>query len=377
MREIVFAGTLQPNGRARRQIYSQRGNPLRNFLVLSVAVIFVAAGAAGYIWYDLIRMHGREIPVAFQSKDGTTLRGEIYVPKGNGPFPGVVVLHGSGPHTADMAPYKLNANAFLKKGVAVLLYDKRGAGRSGGDFDTATYADFIEDALAAVRTLRARPDIADDKIGLFGSSEGGWFTPEVSVRDGRIRFIVNRAGPPLPWIDTNLWEIRNELIDGGITDQTLISKILDLRIKIWTYYRDAANADDPLPDRRAKLAATLQALDGPWRDVYNMQLAEFDAQKYRRWCIDIFYDPTPFLEEMTTPLLALFSSDDQNVPTAKAVPVLERLRDEDGKDITIIVYQGRKHSMFKWYNIFTGGYPRRYLDTIGGWAKKQSTTVDH
>lgn len=319
---------------------------LKTILLSFIAVLLAGAGFSGWIWYDLVRIHGSTSPIEFQSADGTILRGEIYLPKGNGPFPAIEILHGSGPHVASMPVYKIHATAFLKKDVAVLVYDKRGAGRSGGDFDKATYADFIEDALAGLQALRRNPHIDDDRIGLFGSSEGGWFTPEIAVRDGRVSYIVNRAGPAASWIDTNLWEIRHELLAGNV-DKNSIDKIIDLRVRIWTYYRDALEAKDPLPIRRAALIADLKALDGPWRDIYTMRVAEFNLENYRRWCGDIFYDPRPYLKQMTQPLLAIYAGADQNVPTQESVSYLEILRAQDGKDITVKVYPGRDHSMFK------------------------------
>ena len=85
-----------------------------------------------------------------------------------------MILHGSGraAGTHDHPAYRVHANAFVRKGLAVLVYDKRGTGDSGGDFSTAGYKDFVQDALAAVRFLRSREDIDPLRIGLLGSSEG-------------------------------------------------------------------------------------------------------------------------------------------------------------------------------------------------------------
>ena len=152
--------------------------------------------------------------ITFRSS-GFELSGVLVKPAEEGLFPAVVVLHGSGAESLGGPSYKAAANTLVRSGFAVLLYDKRGVGNSAGDFDTALYSDFVEDAISAVRYLRNRDDIDADRIGLFGNSESGWFTPEIAYRSGNIAFIFNRVGPPLPWIDTVLWEVQNEFVDGA------------------------------------------------------------------------------------------------------------------------------------------------------------------
>ncbi|NNE41036.1 MAG: alpha/beta hydrolase [Marinicaulis sp.] len=349
---------------------------LRALILVFAAILTALAVVIGWNWWRHIRLHGVKSPIEFVSADQTTLHGDIYLPQASGPFPAIVILLGSGRDAPQMIDYQVHANAFLKKNVAVLMYDKRGLGRSEGDFETASYANFVEDGLHAVKALRTRPEIDSDKIGLFGFSEGGWFTPEIAVRDGGIKYIINRAGSPFAGGETYLWEIRNELIDGGFTDEAIIEKILDLRVRIWNYYRDAAEAEDPLQTRRNELEAELEALDGPWREFYAMGIAEYDVEKYRRWLIDIDYDPNPYLQQMTSPLYAIFAGNDQNTPTAHSVAALEALRVATQLDVTIKIYPERRHSFFKWYNVFTYFHPADYMDSIGNWAAERSKELD-
>ncbi len=341
---------------------------LRRIGALFGLVFLGAAAIVAWNWWSHVRIHGSVEPFKFVSTDGTVLRGEVRLPHQPGPYPAVVLVHGSGRSELSEVDYQYNSNAFLKKGFAVLAYDKRGAGRSDGDFETATYADFTEDILAGVQALRDRPDIENDNIGLFAVSEGGWLAPETTVRDRQIRFVIMKSGPPMIAHEAVRWEIRNELIAGGVTDEELIEKILDLRMRIWTYYRDAAEANDPLTDRRSQLEAELERLDGPWREVQSMNVAEFEREKFQRWAADIFYDPTPYLSQMEAPLLAVYGSVDQNIPTEKSVAVLRQLQETTGHVIEIKVYPGRDHYFFKWYNLLTMGMPSDYFNMIGDWA---------
>ncbi len=280
-------------------------------------------------------------------------------------------MHGSGPSEFSEIDYRYISNAFLKKGLAVLVYDKRGAGGSGGDFAMATYADFTEDLLAGVRALRARSDIDDDDIGLYAVSEGAWFAPEVAVRDGRIRFVITKSGPPLIAHEVYRWEMRNDLAASGLNDAELVDELLATWMEVWRYYRDAAAADDSMPDRRARVQARIDALDERVLQWSSIGLADFDRELFRRWVTDVFYDPTPWLFKMDAPLLAVFGSDDQNTPTDAAVAALTHLREAAARRIDIRVYPGRDHYFFKWYNVLTVGMPPDYFEMIGSWAAER------
>ena len=169
-------------------------------LLAALAFIIVATGiVVGYNWLQFGRIHGETEKITFTSADGAKFHGSLFTPTSPGPHPAIVILHGSGPSSGVGMFVTAHANAFLRHDIAVLVYDKRGCGESEGDFDTATYADFINDAIASVEMLRSRRDIKSEQVALFGSSESGWFTPEIAERVDGVPFIINRAGPPLSW----------------------------------------------------------------------------------------------------------------------------------------------------------------------------------
>jgi dipeptidyl aminopeptidase/acylaminoacyl peptidase len=95
----------------------------------SIVVMWVAT-----MYMVHIRYNGSVENISFQTGD-VTLRGWFIKPKGPGPHPVVVLLHGAGPLTGDSLPARIPTNAFLRSGVAVLTYDKRGVGESGGRFE--------------------------------------------------------------------------------------------------------------------------------------------------------------------------------------------------------------------------------------------------
>jgi alpha/beta superfamily hydrolase len=132
----------------------------------------------------------REIEVGFTAPDGTRLAGSLFLPDRPGRLPAVVMAHGSGAQSRNgfYGHIRFLAEAYARRGIAVLAFDKRGTGRSRGDWERAGFATLADDVAAAVAYLRTRPDIRGDRIGLTGSSQAGWIMPMAATRAGGIRF---------------------------------------------------------------------------------------------------------------------------------------------------------------------------------------------
>ena len=272
----------------------------------------------------------------------------------------------------------LTSTPSSERGWRCSVYDKRGTGDSEGDFSTAGYADFVQDTVAAVRFLRSREDIDPRRIGLLGSSEGGWLTPEVATVAGNMAFVINRCGPPIPRAQTVLFEIANDLRVEGV-EEVVIHEALGVTARRWKYFvdaaadsavamgteRDAINAETAII--RRKLGSAASRLAG--------LLPDYDAELYARLASNFSYDPTPFLRGLDVPMLWVFGENDINVPTARSVGVLERLRSERDRDITIQVYPGVGHSLMTWTGVLNAGYVGDYLDLIGRWAQAHADAL--
>jgi len=337
------------------------------FAILLILIVYLGTQA----YYHLI-YQGIVEKITFQSGD-ITLSGVLVKPTTPGPHPGIVLLHGSGQQTYNKWFYRIHTNEFVRQGFVVLSFDKRGSGHSGGDLRTATFQDLINDGLAAVSFLRSQPDINPDQIGLFGVSESGWFTPEVATKDGNIAFIVNRVGPPLSWKETVLFEFRNDLIDNGISEAD-IEDALSLQSRIWQFYIDSAgnesHANGPVRDEINALIADMQKRPG-LKDFFG-PLSEYDAEAYVVRASKYAYDPYPFLSKTDVPMLYIMAGKDINVPTEASVHLLEKLKQEQNKDITIKIYPDSGHYLYRWdWLPLEGLYVPGYLDLIGNWSAEQ------
>ncbi len=106
------------------------------------------------------------------------LAGTVTVPAGEGPFAAAVLLSDSGPQgrDVDVNGYHMFgqlADYLTRHGVAVLRFDDRGVGKSGGTYNNATTADLVSDAQAAMNCLRTQPLVSAYRVGLIGHGEGG------------------------------------------------------------------------------------------------------------------------------------------------------------------------------------------------------------
>jgi len=346
----------------------------RTLLALGVPVVLVGS----IVLYNYLRHIVFRFPtesVAFESADGTRLVGTLLKPAEEGVFPVVVVLHGSGPENIYGPSYRVLTNTILRAGLAVLLYDKRGVGDSGGEFEKALYSDFVADAAAAVEFLAGREDLDAERIGLFGNSESGWFTPEIAHVTGQVAFVFNRAGAPLSWRDTVLWEVRSDLMTAGVAEHEL-EPLLEVTMRRWNFHVNAATDPELAegPERDAieaelkRLIAEVPAAEAEIPD----RLPAYDPGLYAAWGADIAYDPRPFLEAVDIPMVYTFAENDINVPTAACVAFLEEFRSRLGKDIDIVVIEGVGHPMVSWQGLFTAGYVPEFLELIETWYTKQA-----
>lgn len=148
--------------------------------------------------------------------DPWKLPGILSVPGGSGPFPVVVLVHGSGPQDRDETvgpnkPFKDLAQGLASQGIAVLRYEKRSkehAYKLAGHIETFTvWEETIEDALEAVSLLRNIENIDPDQIYILGHSLGGTLAPQIGAEDSDIAGLIILAGAARPLEDLILEQV--------------------------------------------------------------------------------------------------------------------------------------------------------------------------
>jgi dipeptidyl aminopeptidase/acylaminoacyl peptidase len=200
------------------------------FLSVGLVVLVAFGGCAQQIQGEFT-----ESEVYFQTDD-SEITGTIAIPEGDGPFPAVIVLSGSGafdrngdvdaavieaskeagvPYVVANSTYRDIAHGLSQAGMVTLRYDKRGIGNSSGE-----KGDFPEPSLrdleAAISLLRDNPSVDYDKIAIVGHSLGGlWALMEAAI-DPDIAAICLMATPANPFGEVIIEQIEGLLrLQGG------------------------------------------------------------------------------------------------------------------------------------------------------------------
>jgi uncharacterized protein len=287
----------------------------------------------------------REDEVTFaNAKAGISLSGTLTLPRGVGPFPAAILLAGSGPLDRDEAdsghrPFLILADHLTRKGIAVLRYDKRGIGRSTGDYESATTGDFADDAEAALAFLKAHKGIDARRIGLIGHSEGGVIAPMIASRSASVAWIVLLAAPATKGAETLL--LQSDLIAraAGMNDEQ-VAQSLDFDRQTYVLVRQE-------PDRGAlerKLDELVKVSGfGPVMPPAILQRQiHWTSSPWFRYFLD--YDPAPALQKTKCPVLALNGEKDLQVPPKQNSPLMRKAMEGGGnKDFEMVELPGLSH----------------------------------
>jgi len=205
-----------------------------------------------------------------------TLAGTLLVPDRKEKCPGVVLVHGSGSSDRSNPWTKAYAEALSQRGIVVLHTDKRGCGKSEGDWRNARMDDLANDAVAALNHLRATRNVDPARVGLMGFSQGGQVVPLAATFSPAIRFAVCVSSSVIPMSEQMLDEVILSAERAGLTREETrkIGELHDLAFRFvdsrreedWTTYAAALaklNADhlkgNAVLDRFPKTRAVLES----------------------------------------------------------------------------------------------------------------------
>jgi uncharacterized protein len=282
-----------------------------------------------------------ERDITFRSGD-VTLAGTLLLPGGVGPVPAVVFLHGSGGEGRWASRFL--ASRLAARGIASLIFDKRGVGGSSGDWRLAGPDDLASDAVAAVARLTEEARIDPGRIGIHGHSQGGTLAPMVAVQSPHVAFVIGSAAAGLPTDSVEIFSILNSVLPEATSADDSASAVDYTQELVAVAYRGAP---------RDRLDGLVQRLTGrPWffappaRDNSYWRFSPLFAE----------YDPVQWWRRVRVPVLLVYGAEDQRVPAAaSAERIRAALRAGGNERLTVRIFPGADHTF-------------RLRPGPGGWA---------
>jgi dienelactone hydrolase len=264
--------------------------------------------------------------VRYASADGVRLTGLLTLPAATGPHPATVVLPGSERGTRDDFGRQQISMFLASRGLAVLTYDKRGVGDSGGVYQEfaseANLTLLAHDALAGVGYLKGRPEIDGQHIGLMGASQAGWVIP-LAARSNDVGFFVILSGP---------------VVSVGIED------------KYSRYTNDGASARPYTAEQLSRL-------------LVNVPPSGFD--------------PLPTLTDLAQPGLWLWGGLDKSVPVPESLDNLKKRVANGRTNFTYHVFGNADHNLQQSTQglfdeiPYSPGFPEDYYPVLADWLQQQ------
>lgn len=320
-----------------------------------------------------------ETEVKFDSKAADVkLAGTLTTPKGDGPFPAVVMITGSGPQDRDETlmghkPFWVIADHLTRKGIAVLRFDDRGVAKSTGNHDKANSFDFAEDVAGAVAFLKTRKEIG--KIGLMGHSEGGLIAPIVASKNADVGFIVMLAGPGLSGDEVLISQ--GAAILKGSGNESEVARTKELQLKLFGLVKKDAETKEVKAAMEEFVKTLSEKEQKEFKDAGGFATVDRLTTPWFRAFIK--FDPRPVLKQVKCPVLAVNGElDIQVLPKENLAEIEKALKAGNNPDVTLKefpklnhLFQTAKTGMVGEYGQIEETIAPAVLETVTDWILKR------
>ena len=293
--------------------------------------------------------------------DTVKLSGSLYLPTSSKKIPAIIVLHGSGSEPRFASAYF--ADYFAKLGIAVLIYDKRGVGKSTGNWQTSTFEDLTNDAIAGINFLEKNKQIDARKIGVYGHSQGGSICPMLLTMYPALSFGISAASAGVSMRESDWYEVKNRF------KRYVSGKDYDYAMQVMDKYLHYASTGK---EYNALIAAAKEYENKEWFKNYigNIDSTNFFFRYYRKIAN---YNAVDYWKKVKQPVLILKGDQDLVSPGYPSFQNIENaLKQASNKSYQIVMFPNTSHEMHvvgKSTDFWFKATPN-YLETIYTWLKK-------
>lgn len=312
-------------------------------------------------------------------------------PSAGSKFPAAILISGSGQQDRDETimghkPFAVIADHLTRLGFAVLRVDDRGVGKSKGEVEKASSADFAGDVITGLEYLKKRTEIDVNRIGLIGHSEGGIIASVVAAERKDINFIIFLAAPGIKGAELLAEQGEQMLLKEGVSEATVkaYSPLYKKLISISINETDLAKAQQSAKKEYAAWQSTVKAgqleelgfiTEEIAEAIIDSLMKEFSATRMQYF---LKTDPTVFIEQTTAKVFALYGENDiQVIPASNTEGIKKALSKSKSPVHKVKVMPGLNHLFQKCkkcsvaeYGELEETFSPEALAEIENWLKK-------
>ncbi|MFN6379402.1 MAG: alpha/beta hydrolase family protein [Flavobacteriales bacterium] len=279
---------------------------------------------------------------------GHTLAGTLTMPKKGKGFKAAILITGSGPQDRDETlmdhkPFAIIADDFAKQGIAVLRIDDRGIGKSKGNFETATSADFATDIAACFDYLKKQKKVDKTKIGLIGHSEGGMVAAMTAAMRPEVAFVISLAGTGVNGRSVLYQQNMDIMLAAGASkkdaeaNRNNVMRMLDIVMT----ETDSAKVTDRLMLLMDTMLGPQKAMIPNLEEFKRNQVAGINSDWMRFF---LKYEPSTDWKKVKCPVLILNGDKDLQVNAEVNTKAIESaLKSGGNTQFKTVIFQGMNH----------------------------------
>jgi pimeloyl-ACP methyl ester carboxylesterase len=270
------------------------------------------------------------------SRDGASIRATLYLPHARERVPAVVVCGGSIQTTRERWEYRSWGPVLAARGIAVLVYDRRGHGASSGDTSDVDLKTEAADVVALVACLRTNPAIDLARIGVLGLSRGGWVASWAAVSSTAVRFLALECAPAVSATEQEIQRVSHTAPEDSITASdidkaTAFTKLVMQVARGQALWSEAERESESARHER-------------WHDLVQIPDHESDLAWWHR----NDYDEAAVLRRVRVPVYAAFGEADRIVPPDGNLEPMRRALAEGGnRHVRIDLVPGVGHGLYR------------------------------
>lgn len=296
------------------------------------------------------------------------LSGTLVMPLGRGPFPAVVLTQMSSPAPRDA--YRTWAYFFASRGIAALIYDRRGLGSSTGATADSGMVDLAADAVEAVHALQKQPDVRPRRIGTWGHSQGGWIAPLAAAQSSDVAFVIMQSGPGVTAAEQEIYRVGASARALGLKPAEVAAAVA-YETALMQWVKDGSG-------RSTLIASAKASANSRWASLVELvddSLPPVSSARSKRFW---YLDPAPDLAKVRVPILALYGDRDGFVPVERSRTVLKiAFAQSKNPHAQIVTLPGAIHGMWRAERdsfrmvAYSNGFHPDYWPTIDRWLQQQ------